>query len=872
MRRKLFISLLVLCVIPTSCVGPNEIGPGTQNPSTENQTQSQALYPTQSIATKPFLMLPFKYGDCPIGSCVMQKPDMEGNEGLTYPGHEGYDYRLAVGKPIFAAAAGKAYCRKQLASDGKSLKSGGYGVYVDIDHGNGIWTKYAHLDSCSFSGGPVNVGAGCQIGVSGRSGAPWFGYSTPHLHFEVLKGGPEGKEIDPYNPKTYLWISKTQRAVCSGLPYYAVSAIESLRKALGASAKNQVHWYHDEDKRLAIQDVKLPGGCDAGIVFDVAGGANKARVVKCGMWKKWAGLGGPRSSLGNPIGDEYGGQQICPNGVCFNVVYQDFQHAYLTWESNDPHNAKLKYYKHASPGKLMGARWDSRVSYIFADAFSELGGRLGVGYAGHPHGSSAEVHDWTAGGISYKVQDFISPKYGWVVLFLNPEKKKAFMIRSGFWQQYRNKGLLGALGWPLGNEYLKGPDHPYQEFRGGWVQYKGAVISLFQACRWSDRRRACPTCGICPNDYKPGGGQAPSKVCIPGQMRCIGGSQETCSSDGFKWVSKKCPKGCSKNHCDICISGESWCDNATHMQVCNSDGKSFSTSPCKYGCEKGRCRAAPAGQSSGSCPPGQTLCKDAKTQKTCSVHGAGWEEKICAHGCSNTRCMICKPGKSWCYSQSTVETCASDGFSSKRKRCSYRCDKDMCISAPRICVKGEKRCNGKSVEICSDNESTWVQKTICSYQCQSGACIAAPPAGKVCVSHQRRCVFGNQIQQCQADGMRWIMQFICPQKCHTATAACDTPPTCKILYDPATRTFGVTGAHGVTHFSSEGTDMLNKAHYMQTHLSSGTQFTVPKAHSRIFARNVDPTKDWPTALRECAFPQYARWVEALKGGRVEITK
>lgn len=965
MRRNAFMFLLtVMCCMSASCAGPNDVGPGIQPKKphlgvsvSTTVSNKQPSYPTQNINTKPFLYLPFSKADCKR-KCIMSKPDMEGNSDNTYHGHEGYDYDLDVGKSIFAPASGVAYCRKQAHPDGSLVKAG-YGHYIDIDHGNGLWTKLAHLNKCLIGGGPVRVGVGQLIATSGKSGSPWFNSSPPHLHFEVLLGGPEGKKVDPYFKSTYLWISENDHYKQGKIDQRIKDLINRRRHILGATPKNDIHWYHAEDRKLVIQDVKLRGGCDAGIVFDVEGNARQERLVKCGMWKKWSAMGGPRSLLGAPITDEGKPQRICVRGKpCFTAVYQSFKHAFLVFESNDPHNIKYKTYRFASPAKFVGARWDRYYSPILADAYARLGGMAMLGHAGHPGGDTAEAHNWTANNYPNKVQDFIDGKYGWTILFVNDKKQQAYMIRSGFWEQYRKKGLLGPLGAPQGEEYLKGPNNPYQKFEGGYMEYVGAT---FRACL-HDGRSACRSCGTCPKSghQRNGSGSSPSG-CTTGQMRCAGSVQETCKSNGLDWERKTCPHGCSNNHCNICKPGSNWCDSIKEMQVCNSDGKSFSHQRCSHVCQDGRCIVPPAGGNAhpAPCPRGQTLCKNAHTQKTC-IDGKMWNEQKCKHGCSNTRCMRCKPNTSWCHSISELETCSADGFSTTKKQCSHRCDKDMCISAPRICVKGVKRCNGSNVEVCKTDESGWVQQEVCRHGCKNSMCVSRPkvctpgskkcsgattlntcaqdgliwnlkpcpygcsngacdtqkqicspgayrcngnvrekcsstglawsasetcqhgcsnalcaqaPAGKLCIPHARRCVFGKEIQQCRADGMAWIRQFVCASSCTTGTAKCANPPTCTISYNASTRRFGVSGtSHGTTHFSTEGSDLSNSAHYMQTHTSKGLSLVLPAGHVKVFARNTDSSKDWPSTLRKCAFPKYARWHEGLKGGFVEILK
>ena len=67
--------------------------------------------------------------------------------------------------------------------------SGGYGRVVDIDHGNGLSTRYGHLSSID-----VRVGQSIRIGqVVGRIGST--GRSTgPHLHYETRV---DGEAVDP---------------------------------------------------------------------------------------------------------------------------------------------------------------------------------------------------------------------------------------------------------------------------------------------------------------------------------------------------------------------------------------------------------------------------------------------------------------------------------------------------------------------------------------------------------------------------------------------------------------------------------------------------------------------------------------------------
>lgn len=95
--------------------------------------------------------------------------------------HSGTDFRARKGTPVRAAAAGK------VAAAGYN---GGYGKMVEIDHGNGITTRYAHLSRISVRKGDI-IEAGLVIGRVGSTGRS----TGPHLHYEVRRSG---NAIDPH--------------------------------------------------------------------------------------------------------------------------------------------------------------------------------------------------------------------------------------------------------------------------------------------------------------------------------------------------------------------------------------------------------------------------------------------------------------------------------------------------------------------------------------------------------------------------------------------------------------------------------------------------------------------------------------------------
>jgi murein DD-endopeptidase MepM/ murein hydrolase activator NlpD len=94
--------------------------------------------------------------------------------------HTGLDFRAASGDPVRATANGK------VTSSGWA---GGYGRMVEIDHGNGLSTRYGHLSEINVRvGDTVKIGQIIgEVGSTGRS-------TGPHLHYETRI---DGEAVDP---------------------------------------------------------------------------------------------------------------------------------------------------------------------------------------------------------------------------------------------------------------------------------------------------------------------------------------------------------------------------------------------------------------------------------------------------------------------------------------------------------------------------------------------------------------------------------------------------------------------------------------------------------------------------------------------------
>jgi murein DD-endopeptidase MepM/ murein hydrolase activator NlpD len=94
--------------------------------------------------------------------------------------HTGIDFRGDTGDPIRATAAGTVTI---------AGLSGGYGKMVEVDHGNGLVTRYGHLSEIDVDVGDT-VRAGGVVGKLGSTGRS----TGPHLHYEVRV---KGEAVDP---------------------------------------------------------------------------------------------------------------------------------------------------------------------------------------------------------------------------------------------------------------------------------------------------------------------------------------------------------------------------------------------------------------------------------------------------------------------------------------------------------------------------------------------------------------------------------------------------------------------------------------------------------------------------------------------------
>lgn len=114
--------------------------------------------------------------------------------------HTGLDLEASTNTPVYSTGDGEV--------EFAGVSRYGYGIHINVDHGFGFKTKYAHLSKLAVKKGQ-EVKRGDIIGYSGNTGLS----KGPHLHYEIIK---DDKKIDPVDyfyeddlsPEEYVQLRK----------------------------------------------------------------------------------------------------------------------------------------------------------------------------------------------------------------------------------------------------------------------------------------------------------------------------------------------------------------------------------------------------------------------------------------------------------------------------------------------------------------------------------------------------------------------------------------------------------------------------------------------------------------------------------------
>jgi murein DD-endopeptidase MepM/ murein hydrolase activator NlpD len=99
--------------------------------------------------------------------------------------HRGIDLAAPLGSPVRAIRSGAVI---------QAAIHRGLGHYVEINHGEGVVSLYAHMKSTEVKRGE-RIRQGQAIGTVGKSGNARHAWIMPHVHLEVTE---EGERIDPH--------------------------------------------------------------------------------------------------------------------------------------------------------------------------------------------------------------------------------------------------------------------------------------------------------------------------------------------------------------------------------------------------------------------------------------------------------------------------------------------------------------------------------------------------------------------------------------------------------------------------------------------------------------------------------------------------
>jgi hypothetical protein len=158
---------LIVAVLLTACVGEIPEGQDHDGPPPDDPGDT-GPEPEELPDGTPIFQLPFKCGEVWAGQT---------RTNHSPPPSVDFNRTDDLGQPVLASAAGVI---TRVDDEGGSS----YGKWIEINHGNGHRSRYAHLDTQIVS---VNqsVKRGQQIGTLGNTG----GSSGPHLHYEQRKDG-----------------------------------------------------------------------------------------------------------------------------------------------------------------------------------------------------------------------------------------------------------------------------------------------------------------------------------------------------------------------------------------------------------------------------------------------------------------------------------------------------------------------------------------------------------------------------------------------------------------------------------------------------------------------------------------------------------
>ena len=185
-------------------VSADDDAPGTDaNLATSSPAASTSSGDRISSTVADFGLSDFELGTTKRGvTLTSSKGKRRAPTATASTNHPGIDLAAPSGTAVYTPLGGTV---SVVRNQGATV---GYGFYIDIAHGNNIYTRFGHLKELPDLSAGQTVSAGKQIGKVGSTGDS----TGPHLHFEVFEktfssGKTVWKKLDPLQ-----WLNDNQDA------------------------------------------------------------------------------------------------------------------------------------------------------------------------------------------------------------------------------------------------------------------------------------------------------------------------------------------------------------------------------------------------------------------------------------------------------------------------------------------------------------------------------------------------------------------------------------------------------------------------------------------------------------------------------------
>jgi tape measure domain-containing protein len=357
-----------------------------------------------------------------------QYPQTSGYRSAARPTHNGVDFAMPVGTPLYAMSDGV------VSGAGRNLP-GGTGLMVRLTTAmTGIMSRYHHMSKILVAQGQA-VKQGQLVGLSGNTGNS----TGPHLHVSILR---DGKDVDPMsylsgggaegggffsNPFEFLWNKIKDTIPVSG--EFAETILGGAKNLIGSG----VQWAKD----------KIASIFDFGGASGSAGGAEKWRSLAATALKR-TGQYSPENleSMLRRINQESGGD---PNAV-------------NNWDSNARRGTPSKGLLQTIPSTFAAYRDKSLPNNIY-DPFANM--VASINYAVSRYGSVGSAYNrkggYAEGGI---VEHDLYDTGGWLnpgfTAALNKTGKPEAILTNEQWKDISSiAGVNGNVA--NGNVNFNGP-------------------------------------------------------------------------------------------------------------------------------------------------------------------------------------------------------------------------------------------------------------------------------------------------------------------------------------------------------------------------------------------------------------------------------